>query len=90
LLRRVFQQPAKPRAIETLEFWAQQFPNRLPEHYVFLLEKCSRAGTEESFGFSGAIVYDTDPSQPIGDIKEAWEGAKKRTRRHCPKCAMAS
>jgi len=28
----------------------------------------------------------TDPSQPIGDIKEAWEGAKRRTRRHCPEC----
>jgi integrase len=78
--------PLNPRAVETLKFWAHQFPNRLPEHYVFPLEKCSRAGTEESFGLSGAVVYDTDPSQPIGDIKEAWEGAKKRTRRHCPKC----
>ena len=32
------------------------------------------------------MVYDTDPTQPIGDVKEAWEGAKRRTRRHCPQC----
>jgi len=56
------------------------------EHYVFPLEKCSQAGTKESFGFTGDFVYDTDPTQPIGDVKEAWEGAKRRTRRHCPQC----
>jgi integrase len=78
--------PLNQRALETLKFWAQQFPSRLPEHYAFPMEKCSQSGTEEAFGFSGAVVYDTDPSQPIGDIKEAWEGAKKRTRRHCPDC----
>ncbi|HEU5400728.1 MAG TPA: tyrosine-type recombinase/integrase [Terriglobales bacterium] len=22
----------------------------------------------------------------MGDVKEAWEGAKKRTQRHCPNC----
>ena len=26
------------------------------------------------------------PLQPVGDVKEAWEGAKKRTRCHCPRC----
>jgi integrase len=78
--------PLNARALETLKFWAQQFPNRLPEHYVFPLEKCGRSGTEETFGFCGAVIYETDPSKPIGDIKEAWEGAKKRTRRHCLQC----
>jgi Phage integrase family len=53
---------------------------------VFPLEKCSGAGTKDSFGFTGTLVYDTDPTQPIGDVKEAWEGAKRRTRRHCPNC----
>src|SRR5215469_11155922 len=78
--------PLNQRALETVKLWAQQFPNRLSEHYVFPMEKCSRSGAAESFGFSGAVVYDTDPSQPIGDIKEAWEGAKRRTRRHRPRC----
>ena len=44
----------------------------------------------EKVGASGdafeAKVYATEPSKPIGDIKEAWEAAKRRTRRHCPKC----
>jgi len=78
--------PLNQRALAVLTFWAQQFPNRNPEHYVFPLEKCSGAGTKDSFGFVGSLVYDTDPREPIGDVKEAWEGAKKRTRRHCQKC----
>jgi integrase len=78
--------PLNQRAIAALTFWAQQFPNRKPEHYVFPLEKCNATGREETFGFSGAVVYETDPTQPIGDIKEAWEGAKRRTRRHCANC----
>ena len=53
---------------------------------MFPLEKCNATGREETFGFSGAVVYETDPTQPIGDIKEAWEGAKRRTRRHCANC----
>jgi integrase len=78
--------PLNQRAVAVLTFWAQQFPNRKPEHYVFPLEKCSQAGAKDSFGFTGNVVFDTDPTQPIGDVKEAWEGAKKRTRRHCPQC----
>ena len=78
--------PLNQRALEAVTFWAQRFPNRQPSHYVFPLEKCRRGGTEESFGFTGAVLYDTDPLQPIGDVKEAWEGAKRRTRRHCPTC----
>ncbi len=78
--------PLNQRALETLTFWAQEFPNRQPEHYVFPLEKYWRAGSEGSFGFTGAVVFNTDPCQPIGDVKEAWESAKKRTRRRCSKC----
>jgi integrase len=78
--------PLNQRALEMLKFWAQRYPNRQPEHYVFPREKCSRAGAEESFGFTGTVLYETDPLQPIGDVKEAWEAAKKRTRRYCPTC----
>jgi len=74
------------RAIASLTFWAQQFPDRKPEHYVFPLEKCSQAGAIDSFGFTGNVLFDTNPTLPIGDVKEAWEAAKKRTRRRCPFC----
>ena len=64
-----------------VKFWAQQFPNRLPEHYVFQAEKVGAAGDQFD-----AKVYETDPSKPLGSIKQAWESAKKRTRRNCPNC----
>jgi len=78
--------PLNARLLETLKFWAQSFPDRKPEHYVFPQEKCGRAGAEGSFGFAGEIAYETDPTKPVGTIKECWESAKQRTRRHCPCC----
>jgi len=73
--------PLNQRALETLKFWAQRFPRRLPEHYVFPSEKVGAAG--ETFD---AKVYAADPTKPVGNIKEAWETAKRQTRRHCPHC----
>jgi integrase len=73
--------PLNDRAVESLKFWAMQFPNRLPDHFVFPQEKAGAAGD-----IFEATQYDTDPTNPIGDTKEAWEGAKKRTQRHCPHC----
>ena len=37
--------PLNHRALETLKFWGQQFPNRLPEHYVFPAEKVEQPET---------------------------------------------
>jgi integrase len=73
--------PLNRRAVETLKSWAQQFHNRLPEHFVFAAEKVGAAG--DPFD---AKVYDTDPTKPVGNIKEAWESVKRRTQRHCPNC----
>jgi integrase len=79
--------PLNHRAMTALTFWAQQFPKREPRHYVYPSEKAGGGGRDDSFGFTGgAVAYETNPSEPIGDIKEAWEAAKKRTRRHCPQC----
>lgn len=67
------------RILNVLEMWAAQFPNRHTEHYVFPFEKCGANGEEDSFGFTGAVVYyGTDPTRPIGDWKEAWEKARER------------
>ena len=77
--------PMNLRAIETLKFWAQQFPDRKPEHFVFPSEKYGLHGTKGTFG--GAVrVYEYDAGKPIGTIKSAWQSAKKRTQRHCPNC----
>jgi integrase len=36
--------------------------------------------TGDPFGFTaGSMIYDKDPTRPIGDWKEAWEKAKRRT-----------
>lgn len=73
--------PLNQRAMETLKLWAEQFPKRLPEHYVFPAEKVGAAGDVFE-----AKTYKTDPSSAVGDVKEAWEAAKRRTQRHCPNC----
>jgi integrase len=78
--------PVNARLLETLKFWAQSFPDRKPEHSVFPQEKCGGSGAEGSFRFAGEAAYETDPTKPVGSIKEAWESAKRRTRRHCPHC----
>jgi integrase len=77
--------PLNQRAIETLKFWAQQFPVRQPSHFVFPSELYGLHGSKGTFG--GTIQrYDFDPEKPIGTIQSAWESAKRRTQRHCPIC----
>jgi len=71
--------PLNSRILRVLEMWAAQFPSRQPAHFVFPSEKYGAAGEEETYGFTaGPVVYDTDPTRPIGDWKEAWEKAKER------------
>jgi integrase len=71
--------PLNNRILSVLEMWAAQFPSRQPAHFVFPSEKYGAAGEEDSFGFArGPVVYDTDPTRPIGNWKEAWEKAKER------------
>ncbi len=65
--------PLNDRASYVLGMWAGNFPNRAPEHYVFPKEKYGAAGDDFK-----PCSYATDPTNPIGDWKEAWEAAKKR------------
>jgi integrase len=71
--------PLNDRAFHVMSMWAETFPNREPEHYIFPSEKCGAAGD----GFKKAIFYGTDPTVPIGDWKEAWEAAKVRAKVVC-------
>ena len=70
--------PLNDRARLVLDMWAAHFPNREPEHYVFPTEKCGVAGDDFK-----PHVYATDPTEPIGDWKEAWEAAKERAKVAC-------
>ena len=70
--------PLNQRALEVLKMWADSFPNRQGEHFVFPAERYGAAGD----GFE-AVSYATDPTQPIASIKEAWEFAKKRAGVEC-------
>jgi integrase len=65
--------PLNPRAVATLSLWASHFPERQPEHFVFPAERYGAAGDKFE-----PKAYDTDPTQPISSIKEAWEAAKMR------------
>ena len=75
--------PLNDRALRVLEFWAGQFPERKPEHYVFPAERYGAKGQEDTFGFRGACAYSTDPTKPIGRWKEAWEAARARAKVRC-------
>ena len=68
--------PLNQRAMAALGFWATHFPERKPEHYVFPTERYGAAGDKFC-----AKAYDSDPTKPIGSIKEAWEAAKLRAAR---------
>jgi integrase len=70
--------PLNRRALETMKLWAQRFPNREPEHYVFPAERYGASGDVFE-----ATAYATDPTKPIASIKEAWEGAKERAGVKC-------
>ena len=71
--------PLNNRILSVLEMWDAQFAGRQPTHFVFPSEKYGAAGEKDTFGFSaGPVVYDTDPTLPIGNWKEAWEKAKER------------
>jgi integrase len=73
--------PLSPRVRLVLEFWAGRFPKRKPAHFVFPFEKYGGSGADNAFGFTSSVVYASDPTQPIGSWKEAWEAAKKRAGR---------
>jgi integrase len=70
--------PLNQRALEVLKMWAEQFPNRQGDHFVFPAERYGAAGDR----FEPA-TYATDPTQPVASIKEAWEFAKKRAGVQC-------
>ncbi len=69
--------PLNDRAVAILGFWASLFPEREPDHFVFPAERYGASGDGVT------VVYDSDPTKPIGRWKEAWESAKTRAGISC-------
>jgi integrase len=69
--------PLNDRAVAILHFWASLFPLREPNQFVFPAERYGASGD------GAPVVYDCDPTRPIGRWKEAWETAKIRAGVQC-------
>jgi integrase len=69
--------PLNDRAVAIFGFWASLFPDRQPNHFVFPAERYGASGDGVT------VVYDSDPTRPIGRWKEAWESAKTRAGVSC-------
>lgn len=66
--------PLNDRATRILKFWAEQFPNREPEHFIFPTERYGAGGNKFE-----AVVYNIDPTTAISSWKESWESVKEDT-----------
>lgn len=60
-------------AVAAMTDWANQFPNRQPDDYVFPAEKYSLSKAN-----SPVNIYRTDPTRPIGSWRKAFEAARRR------------
>jgi integrase len=66
------------QAIAFLQFAADRFPHRQPDHYVFAAERYGVAGDDLAIH-----AYDADPTKPLASLKQAWKGAKARAKVEC-------
>jgi integrase len=63
--------PLNATALKALQGWATNFPGRRADHFVFPAERYGLA--EDN---ARDHIHTTDPSKPMGSLKEAWESAK--------------
>jgi integrase len=64
--------PLNARAVAALKEWGRQFPDRLPDHYVFPAEKYSK----QHDGMPA--IYRHDPTSPMGSCRGAWKACCRR------------
>jgi integrase len=68
--------PISQRAMAALEFWAANFPDRKPSHYVFPREIYRQP--KDSERAAGASPYTTHPNIPVTTVERAWKTAKQK------------
>ena len=66
--------PLNDRATKVIQFWADQFPDRESEHFVFPSERYGAGGDRFE-----PTVYDINPMKAITSWKEGWETVKEDT-----------
>jgi Site-specific recombinase XerD len=69
--------PMNDRLTLALRTWANRFPDRLSDHYVFAAEQYGTPGDEKPG------THEEDPTQPIGSWKTAWKNARKTASVAC-------
>lgn len=74
--------PLNPRAAATLVFWATNFPDRQPDHFVFATERYGLYG-EEGRKAGCAVPYSVNPAKPMGSYKTSWNAARKEAKVSC-------
>ncbi len=67
--------PLNSRARMAIQMWAEQFPDRADDHFVFPSEHVGAGG--DSFD---ASISSTEPSKAVGTLKTAWHTAKKAAK----------
>ena len=70
--------PLNKTAAKVISTWAQEFPGRKPEHYVFPSERVGFSGNTEI-----SQIYGTDPTTPLTSWKVAWTSARKTSGVQC-------
>jgi integrase len=65
-------------AMTTLKEFADLFPERQPDHYLFPTEKCGGLDSEGNLRY-----YNRDPTKPIVSWKTAWNAARLRANVQC-------
>jgi len=70
--------PLNQRALSTLREWAQQFPKRKQDHYVFPSERVGFSSNDQI-----PQVFGTDPIRPITSWKVAWTTARSAAGVQC-------
>jgi integrase len=67
------------RATEAMKKWAERFPSHEPNHFVFASE---RYGMKNNL-MTEHMVYNTDPTKPMGSWKKAWNSACAKAKVKC-------
>ena len=67
--------PLNSRARVAIQTWAEQFPDRADDHFVFPSEHVGAGGDNFDANISG-----TEPSKAVSTLKTAWHTAKKAAK----------